>query len=232
MVNGPPCATCGTALRWLPEQNAWGCDRCRVMFPAQQAAPIQNAYQPQHAPPRPGSRKTLAIVAGLVVIGGIVGIVVATRGGKPAGGDMIDLQNQEFATVRDQVCECKDEKCARDALDRMDEIMKRTGESGLTPSKEQDAKAHKILDEMAACVKKVSDGVGPSSDVVSDLVALRDAMCACKTKACAEELQPKFDRWRDKYKSGFDALPVDVRREALAVAKAQQQCYQSALRGE
>jgi hypothetical protein len=59
-----------------------------------------------------------------------------TRGGKLAGGDLIDLQNQEFATVRDQVCECKNEKCARDALARMDEIMKRTGESGLTPSKE------------------------------------------------------------------------------------------------
>jgi hypothetical protein len=200
------------------------------MFPA---APIQQAYQPQQVSgPRPGSRKTLAIVGGLAVIGGIVAIVVATRGGKPAGGDLIDLQNQEFATVRDQVCACKDEKCASDALARMDEIMKRTGESGLTPSKEQHETGRKLLDEMAACVKKVPGGGAPSSDVVSDLVALRDAMCACKTKACAEELQPKFDQWRDKYRSNFNALPVDVRRQALEVANAQKQCYDKATSGQ
>jgi hypothetical protein len=204
------------------------------MFPAQQAAPIQNTYQ-QHGsaagPPRPGSRKTLAIIAGLAVIGGIVAIVVATRGGKPAGGDLIDFQNQEFARLRDQVCECKDEKCARDVLARMDEIMKDT-ENSLTPSKEQREKGHKLLDEMAVCVKKVSDGAAPSSDVVSDLAALRDAMCACKTKSCAEELQPKFDQWRDKYKSNFNALPVEVRRQALEVANAQKQCYETAIRGQ
>jgi hypothetical protein len=205
------------------------------MFPVQQAAPIPSAYQPQHGsasgPPRPGSRKTVVIVAGLAVIG-VVAIVIATHGGgKPAGGDLIDLQNQEFATVRDQVCECKDEKCARDALARMDEIIKRTGESGLTPSKDQHEKGRKLLDEMAACVQKVSGGGATSGDVVSDLAALRDAMCACKTKACAEKLQPKFDQWRDKYMANFNALPADVRRQALDVATAQKQCYESATSG-
>lgn len=29
---GPSCATCGGAGRWLPEANAWGCDRCRQLI--------------------------------------------------------------------------------------------------------------------------------------------------------------------------------------------------------
>lgn len=33
MGNGPACPTCGTALRWIPESAAWGCDRCRVLYP-------------------------------------------------------------------------------------------------------------------------------------------------------------------------------------------------------
>jgi hypothetical protein len=83
---------------------------------------------------------------------------------------------------------------------------------------------------MAACVKKVR--AAKSGDVVSDLVALRDAMCACKTKACAEELQPKFDQWRDMYMSNFNTLSADVRRQALDAAKAQKRCYESATSGQ
>ena len=29
---GPPCQTCGTPGRWIPESNAWGCDRCRAII--------------------------------------------------------------------------------------------------------------------------------------------------------------------------------------------------------
>ncbi|HEV7558220.1 MAG TPA: hypothetical protein VGO00_22280, partial [Kofleriaceae bacterium] len=51
MVNGPPCAQCGWTLRWIPEQNAWGCDRCRQMFPV--APQPQVAPPPAFAPPQP-----------------------------------------------------------------------------------------------------------------------------------------------------------------------------------
>jgi hypothetical protein len=44
-VNGPPCAVCGFTLRWLPQQNSWGCDRCQRMFPASGAPPQQAAPQ-------------------------------------------------------------------------------------------------------------------------------------------------------------------------------------------
>ena len=35
---GPSCPTCQGPGRWLPESNAWGCDRCRQLLgPAAQA---------------------------------------------------------------------------------------------------------------------------------------------------------------------------------------------------
>lgn len=58
MVNSPPCPTCGWGLRWLPEQGAWGCDRCRKVVPAQPAAQAQPAppqqQPPQQPPPQAG----------------------------------------------------------------------------------------------------------------------------------------------------------------------------------
>ena len=56
MVNGPPCGVCGFTLRWLPQQNGWGCDRCQRMFPASgpgaphAATPSPYAQPPGHAP--------------------------------------------------------------------------------------------------------------------------------------------------------------------------------------
>ncbi len=35
---GPSCQTCGGPGRWIPESNAWGCDRCRQLI-----APMQPA---------------------------------------------------------------------------------------------------------------------------------------------------------------------------------------------
>lgn len=37
-LQGPTCPTCQGPGRWLPESNAWGCDRCRQLIgPAAQA---------------------------------------------------------------------------------------------------------------------------------------------------------------------------------------------------
>lgn len=78
MVNGPPCQQCGYPLRWFAEQNAWGCDRCRQLFPA---AP-QPHYQPQ-VRARPGKKSMMPwIVLGAgAVTGIIIAVVIATGGG-------------------------------------------------------------------------------------------------------------------------------------------------------
>jgi hypothetical protein len=47
-MNGASCPTCGWVLRWLPEQGAYGCDRCRKLVPAAQVAP--QPAQPQPSP--------------------------------------------------------------------------------------------------------------------------------------------------------------------------------------
>jgi len=124
MVNGPPCQRCGWALRWAPEQNAWLCDRCRNVVPAQPAygaAPqygqqSQQPYgqQPQMQPhpqqgPVAGQRKSskgiMIAIAGVVVVAAIIAIVVATRGG---GDSDVVAKMSEF---KDRVCACKDKAC-------------------------------------------------------------------------------------------------------------------------
>src|SRR6266700_1270281 len=52
MASGAACPQCGYPLRWFAEQNAWGCDRCRQMFPAQAVAPQMQHAQMQQAGPR------------------------------------------------------------------------------------------------------------------------------------------------------------------------------------
>ena len=52
-MNGPPCGVCGFTLRWLPQQNGWGCDRCQRMFPASGPGAPQQAATPPPGQPSP-----------------------------------------------------------------------------------------------------------------------------------------------------------------------------------
>jgi hypothetical protein len=164
-----------------------------------------------------------------LAIGIVALLLVACGGGKKAGGDAIDLQNQELAMVRDQVCACKDEACQREAMAQLEGISKRAADSGVKATKEQHALGAKTFSEIGECVKKGTKSTPPTTgaggEIVADMVALRDAVCACKNLACASSLQPKFDQWRDKYMPTFNSLPADVRRQALEATTAQKKCY-------
>jgi hypothetical protein len=76
----PSCANCGTSLRWYPEQSQWGCDRCRVMYPAQAVVGAGAVAAPSSNTGNSGaSRRKLAIAAGATVLiagGGIAAILV------------------------------------------------------------------------------------------------------------------------------------------------------------
>jgi hypothetical protein len=61
MTPGPPCANCGTPLRWYPEQKQFGCERCRVMYPAQ-------AVVAAAAIPARRARKRVFLVAAIFVV--------------------------------------------------------------------------------------------------------------------------------------------------------------------
>jgi len=120
MVNGPPCQQCGYPLRWFAEQNAWGCDRCRQMFPAapqpmQQQAPMQPQHHPMmgqpqmpyaHAAPTfrgPGApRRSLMpwIVLGAGAAAGvIIAIVIATGGGGGGGSSPKGIAEDALAAL-------------------------------------------------------------------------------------------------------------------------------------
>lgn len=118
MVNGPPCSTCGYPLRWLAPQNAWGCDRCQKMFPAQQSQPnVAPQRPPSYVPtptpaqpysPFPQAAKTQAIpesarpikkktmlwlgLGGLVLAGGIITLVLLLKKDDPPTRDAVIRQ--------------------------------------------------------------------------------------------------------------------------------------------
>lgn len=63
MVNGPACPQCGSPLRWMPEQPAWCCDRCRTSHPViAEAGRVPPAWPepPRTVPPAPHAVPTFA----------------------------------------------------------------------------------------------------------------------------------------------------------------------------
>lgn len=204
-------------MRWFAEQQVWGCDRCRQTFPAQPQ--LQQQMPPQAAPAKK-SKAPLLIVAGVVVVGGIVAaVVIATSGGKKDG--RIDLENQELQAVRDDVCKCKDEACQKEAVDRIDIIIK-SAEGAGEGTKEQRALGMKTMDEIGACLDK-------ASPAVAEMTAIRDEMCACKDAACAQALQVKIDAFGKQYLPKFESMPHDVRKKVMAVTEAEVKCRDAVL---
>lgn len=79
MTQGPPCPNCGTLLQWFPDQQQWGCNQCRVMFPPQVMVTPQ-AYatvQPRQrrvskGKPIKSKRPLYLALAAVVVAGGAI----------------------------------------------------------------------------------------------------------------------------------------------------------------
>ncbi len=162
---GPPCQRCGYPLRWVPEWNAWGCDRCRVTYPATQQVPAFAQAQPARAPK---SRQWIVFaLGGAVLVAGAIVIVVLATGGKKKGmssakevfqaaldradkGDLdglVALAGGDGALL-DQL-ECKD---AKKASDMKDEMVKH-----LRSELADDAKAWKGLAGMVESVEPDGD---------------------------------------------------------------------------
>lgn len=80
-------------MRWLPEQNAWGCDRCRKLV-----SPSGSSSAPQ-ARKRSGKGLVIGLGAGVVIAGVVIVVVVATGGGAGAGA-RDELVKSVFAAVQ------------------------------------------------------------------------------------------------------------------------------------
>src|SRR6185437_1436126 len=84
MTQGPPCANCGTLLRWFPDQQQWGCASCRVMYPAQALAAAAAI------PAQRSRRRVLGIAA--------AGVVLAAGGGIAATIALHDTPHVDLGT--------------------------------------------------------------------------------------------------------------------------------------
>ena len=210
---GPPCQRCGYPLRWVPEWNAWGCDRCRVTFPAtQQPVPFAQAMppmQPQAAyaqPPMPHAPGAHApkskqwiffALGGLVLAAGAVVIIVLATGGKKGG---MKSANEVFQAALD--------RAARGDIDGL--VALAGGDGGLTDQIEcKDAKKKSEMnDEM---VKHLRAELTDDAKAWKDLAATAgvaspdgdpDVMKAGKEEdGCSAKVDLSSQRYKVKVKT-------------------------------
>jgi len=85
----PSCPACGSPLRWFPEMNAWGCDRCQQMFPA--APPMHGGMQ--GAPgQRTQAEKTRTMILGGALVIAIIGVaIMLATDDKESGAEESDV---------------------------------------------------------------------------------------------------------------------------------------------
>ncbi len=69
--------------------------------------------------------------------------------------------------------------------------------------------------------------VGCGSKVVKEFEKVKDEMCACKDKECAEEVNKKFEEWMDKNKSAKGSQ--GQQDKAKKVADEYMKCMMSAM---
>jgi len=111
MTQGPPCPDCGSLLRWFPDQQQWGCDRCRKMFPPQvmvtpQAYATKRPDGPKRAHRAKGVRSKRPLIYGTaaaVLVGsGIAITMVMIHKGKahpPSYPDRDTAVRETFAAL-------------------------------------------------------------------------------------------------------------------------------------
>jgi hypothetical protein len=81
-MNAPCCAACGTALRFFPDHHAWGCDRCRRMFP------LVNRPRFSEATPAPSKRALVGVGAGVALLTMIIIVAARSDAKTPAAGNL------------------------------------------------------------------------------------------------------------------------------------------------
>ncbi|HTL38022.1 MAG TPA: hypothetical protein VL326_33050 [Kofleriaceae bacterium] len=191
MVNGPPCRACGWTLRWAPEQNAWMCDRCRSVFPAQgapapapQMQPPQQpygqppqqpygqppfgqqpppGYGPGHAMPPPARKggSKLWIVGTVLVVIGGIVALALAQGGKGSGGKG---SNDQAGSAMAGVA---------------------TPVAGTAPSPTTDKPADKPAGKAG----------GYYTQMVAKMTGFKERMCACKDQACIDGVSKDMTDW-------------------------------------
>jgi predicted nuclease with TOPRIM domain len=70
-----------------------------------------------------------------------------------------------------------------------------------------------------------------ADQAISDLSGLKDKMCACKDKACAEDVQKEFKEMGKKYKDDKSDPSEEDKKKFESLFKEDQDCRRTARRG-
>src|SRR5262245_61345645 len=161
----PPCPACGTPLRWFPEMNAWGCDRCRQMIPVGPTPGYGPApgFGPgpaqghSHMPHTQAEKVRTFILLGVLAIA-VVGVAIISFGGKKKS---IDCESYVEKSV--QLATVGRTGADRDEVDnRVRNMAESMCASGDVSDEEADCvESSSTHDELLQCMGLSGDGKAP-----------------------------------------------------------------------
>jgi hypothetical protein len=128
---------------------------------------------------------------------------------KVTGMSTVELEAADAATdlvgtlsnFKDELCACKDAACAK-RVDAKIVALVSSGEDATMTAGTKFAAAP-TLDEMGKCRLRLTGHAemsGVADDAIEELIALKDQMCACKDKACAERVTEEMMKMGEKHK--------------------------------
>lgn len=123
---------------------------------------------------------------------------------------------KNYGKLADEMCACKGKPgCAAEVVRERDKLREPSGHA----SDADRAALEPIKARFEECQ--------PDSQLVSEFTAIKDEMCACKDKACAEGVNQKFEVWLKRNESSKGGRAEQ--EKAKAIAEDYTRCMMSAM---
>ncbi|MBL8620583.1 MAG: hypothetical protein JNK64_04740 [Myxococcales bacterium] len=164
--------------------------------------------------------KQLGVVAFAVVLG-----ACSKQAPKPMDPNQDPASRaavEKLEGFRAQVCACEDKACADGVRESREAWLAASYGSATLSAEQQRARdaANAAFTECGA--KAATPKVADAAQAIVEMAALRDQMCACKDRACADQVAETFAAMGEKYKD-TKATETQI-KEATKIAEAYGTC--------
>jgi hypothetical protein len=139
-------------------------------------------------------------------------VIVALVAGGCGKGGKIDQAISEASSFKDQMCKCADKECA----EKVNAEYEKAGEKYKDSFTEEDVKnipkdkmeaMEKVEKEYRDCrrkAKKGGKGGGDMAGAMAKMSEMKDKMCACADKACADKVNEDYMKWGQEMAKNVD----------------------------
>ncbi len=135
---------------------------------------------------------------------------------------------EKLEGFRAQVCACKDAVCALNTGEAQAKWLAGTyGEVVLSPEQRSARDAANQAFDACFASSSARQAATPADEAIIEITALRNQMCACKDKACADQVSEAFAAMGEKYKD--TKATTEQIKAAGAIAEEYGKCMMTAL---